>query len=204
MNNIRPLKGINFSIILIVIAGFLLIAALSSAKFKYSEAEAKKLIGDRGNNVIVAFRDNNMSVLARYVHPHKGVRFSPNPLIGNDDVVFTGANIQGVFKDKKKYNWGVDVTSLEPINKTFNEYCQEFIYDRDYASVKDIGYNRVVRETDMVSNISEYYPDAIVIEYYFSGSVAQESSDWTRLRLVFEEFSDEWFLIGVVHEQWTI
>ena len=54
-------------------------------------------------------------------------------------------------------------------------------------------------------NSSEIYKDAIIIEYHFSGFDPQyEGMDWRSLRLAFEKVNDIWYLVGIIHDQWTI
>jgi hypothetical protein len=43
------------------------------------------------------------------------------------------------------------------------------------------------------------------VEYHFSGFVEDYGGmDWVSLRLVFIEEEGSWFLVGIVHDQWTI
>jgi hypothetical protein len=43
------------------------------------------------------------------------------------------------------------------------------------------------------------------VEYHFSGFDKKfEGMDWASLKLVFENSNNEWYLVGIVHDQWTI
>jgi hypothetical protein len=43
------------------------------------------------------------------------------------------------------------------------------------------------------------------MEYHFSGFEAQyEGMDWESLRLVFIQEDSTWYLVGIVHDEWTI
>lgn len=43
------------------------------------------------------------------------------------------------------------------------------------------------------------------VEYHFPGFEKKyEGKDWKSLRLVFEKKNDRWYLVGIVHDQWTI
>jgi hypothetical protein len=55
-----------------------------------------------------------------------------------------------------------------------------------------------------IDNSSEFYPEAKIVEYYFSGFDPQYGGmDWRSLRLVFSELNDTWYLVGVIHDEWT-
>ena len=51
----------------------------------------------------------------------------------------------------------------------------------------------------------EYYQSAVVVEFYFPGFDPQYAGmDWRSLRLVFMQQGSDWFLVGIIHDQWTI
>jgi hypothetical protein len=88
---------------------------------------------------------------------------------------------------------------------TFAEYFERFIYSADFANPEQIGYNKVLQEGNSINNIPEYYPQAEFVEYHFSGFDPQyEGMDWQSLRLVFEKVDGRYYLVGIVHAEWTI
>ena len=57
----------------------------------------------------------------------------------------------------------------------------------------------------MLENQFEVYDNPIIVEYYFPGfNPEYEGMDWKSLRLVFEQYEDNWYLVGIIHNQWTI
>jgi len=43
------------------------------------------------------------------------------------------------------------------------------------------------------------------VEYHFPGIDPQYGGlDWRSLRLVFQQSGGEWYLVGIIHDQWTI
>ena len=57
----------------------------------------------------------------------------------------------------------------------------------------------------MIENQFEIYDNAIVVEYYFPGfNPDYAGMDWESLRLVFEQYENDWKLVGIIHNQWTI
>jgi hypothetical protein len=152
--------------------------------------------------VILALKNKDMIKLAGFVHPQKGVRFSPYAYVDfKADLVFSRSQVENLFKDKTKYLWGYYDGSGEPINLTFAEYFEKFIYDRDFLNAKKISYNQTIGKGNTINNSFEVYPGAVIIEYHFPGFDPQrEGTDWESLRLVFKEGH----LVGIIHDLWTI
>ena len=162
--------------------------------------------------IIMALKNRNLENLSRFVHPDKGVRFSPYTYMRVEpgspegaDLVFSSAHIAEFFADQTAYNWGQFDGSGEPINLTFEAYFERFIYDADFARPHAVGYNEIIGWGNTINNIAEVYPSAVTIEYHFEGfDPTFAGLDWRSLRLVLEEKEGAWYLVGIVHDEWTI
>ncbi len=57
-----------------------------------------------------------------------------------------------------------------------------------------------------VNNFSTVYPGAIVVGYGHDGITGPQGGamDWQSLYLIFEKLGKEWYLVGVVNDEWTI
>lgn len=103
------------------------------------------------------------------------------------------------------YNWGVYDGSGESIDLPFSEYYNKFIYDVDFADADIIGNNTVAKVGNTVNNISQAYPNGSFVEFHFSGFDAKYAGlDWRSIRLVFEKVNENWYLVGIIHDQWTV
>lgn len=72
-------------------------------------------------------------------------------------------------------------------------------------SAEEIGYNTILTTGNMLENQFEVYENPIIVEYHFPGfNPEYEGLDWESLRLVYEEYEEQWFLVGIIHNQWTI
>ena len=171
-----------------------------------NEAALKKAIGLRSTAAVLAMKTRNTRMLSTLVHPCKGVRFSPYAYVNpKKDLVFKPAQVTRFFKDTKKYHWGFYDGSGEPIVMTPTQYFQRFVYDRDFANAKEVGYNRSIGQGNTPDNSSTVYPKAIVVEYHFPGFDPKYGGmDWRSLRLVWERLGRAWYLVGVIHAEWTI
>jgi hypothetical protein len=161
---------------------------------------------------ILALRDQDIPELAGLVHPVKGITFSPyayvRPLqgaLGEADLVFSRDQLLGLWTDPTVYRWGRYDGSGEPIDLTFEQYYQRFVYDVDFAQPDVVGFNDMVGQGNTPNNIADVYPLAQTVEYHFEGFDPQYAGmDWRSLRLVLEEYEGDWYLVGIVHDQWTI
>ncbi len=157
-------------------------------------------------NVIHILADQNMLALSEYIHPTKGVRFSPYGYVDiANHLVFMPDQVSTLMTDTQAYTWGNYDGSGDPIIQTFSEYYEEFVYDEAYIEPHIIGNNVVVGTGNSLINISEVYPEGVFVEFHFKGFDPQyEGIDWSSLRLVFEEVDSVWYLVGIIHDQWTI
>ena len=171
--------------------------------------EAKQAIASRARQVLMFLKSRNVTRLSALVHPRKGLRFSPYHSVNlqkGGDRVFSRSQVRGLLANKKRYLWGEDDGSGDPIRLTFAGYHRKFLYDHDYLRAPDVTYNsETLSSGNLINNIRESYPAAIIVEYHFPGFEEKYGGmDWTSLWLVFEKQGSEWYLVGLVHGEWTI
>ncbi|WP_019230028.1 hypothetical protein [Sedimentibacter sp. B4] len=167
---------------------------------------AKKIIEETAAELINAISDKDFEKVSEFVHPEKGVRFTPYTNVSVDkDVVLSQEEVKNFFNDKTTYIWGNYDGRGDEISLTPGEYYAEFIYSEDFKNAEAIGYNEVLSSGNMAENQFEVYKNAIIAEYYFPGFNPDfGGADWKSLRLVFEEYEGTWKLTGIIHNQWTI
>jgi len=175
---------------------------------QYGEADVEAV--RRAGEIVYALREQDWDALAHAVHPEKGVRFSPYSYVRvgtgeGADLVFGADELAGLAADQTVYRWGVFDGSGEPIDRTFVDYYARFVYDADFFWPAVVGLNEVVGAGNTINNVAEIYPQAQVIEYHLSGADPRYGGmDWRSLRLVLEQVGDTWYLVGIVHDEWTI
>ncbi|MBM4761345.1 hypothetical protein [Bacillus sp. B15-48] len=148
----------------------------------------------------------DMAGLASYVHPDKGILFSPYGYIAEDALVFSQTEIEQFFSnDSEVFLWGVYDGSGFPIELTTEEYYEKFIYNQDFQHPDEVVVNEVKQRGNTMNNIKEVFPNSVFVEYHRYGTEEYSGMDWSSLQLVLEqnEFG-EWKLVAVVHDQWTI
>ena len=124
---------------------------------------AEGIIKETAEQVIRALRDQDADRISAFVHPEKGVRFTPYTFVSLDrDLVFNQEGIKNFFTDDKEYLWGYfDGTGWE-IRMTPAEYYQRFVYSHDFADAEQVGYNEVLSFGNMLENQFEVYEDLLL------------------------------------------
>jgi hypothetical protein len=179
----------------------------SPGKFKppTSPASVQQVVLNKAFEVINALKIMDMVTLSQYVHPQMGLRFSPYETVKDTDQVFAADKVTGLIDDPTVYLWGHYDGSGEPINLTFADYYSKFVYDEDFANAPQIALNHRLGTGTSIDNTFEYYQSSMVVEFYFPGFDPQYAGmDWRSLRLVFMQQGNDWFLVGIIHDQWTI
>lgn len=174
---------------------------------RLTSREAERVIAGRAKSIIQALKAGKMAKFSTFVHPQKGVRFSPyaSVLLDEDRVVKKNQLAQ-MWASTKRYKWGEYDGSGDPIRLTFRKYYRRFVFDHNFSRAKSVAYNpETMSHGNTPNNIRAIYRQAIAVEYYFPGFDPKVSGmDWTSLWLVFEKKGSNWYLVGIVHDEWTI
>jgi hypothetical protein len=158
-----------------------------------------------GQQVVIMLQTYDYIQLADLIHPDKCLLFSPYPNINDNSLVFCPGELGNLVSSEETYTWGRFDGTGNPIVMDFPTYHQEFIYDADYFRPELIGFNIEVSSGNAINNIIDIYPNGVMIEYYFSGFDSQYGGmDWRSLRLVFIQDNQTWFLVAIIHGEWTI
>lgn len=155
--------------------------------------------------VIEMLQVNDMAGVATFVDPSLGLRFSPYSVIDLvNDLVFTPSQVSGLWTDPTLYTWGTHAASGDPITMVYSSYHNAYVYDQNYASPHMIGNHVTIGTGNMINTVTTAYPTASFVEYHFTGfNPTYAGMDWVSLRLIFENISGVWKLIGIEHDAWT-
>jgi hypothetical protein len=166
----------------------------------------------RTAEAVLALRAHDMEQVASLVHPVKGVTFSPYTTVrplqgapGEADLVFSRDQVRQLWSDSTVHLWGLYDGTGEPIEMTFAAYYQRFVYDVDFAQPDVIGFGETIGLGNSINNIADVFPGSTTVEYHFEGFDPQYAGmDWRSLRLVWEQADGTWYLVAIVHDEWTI
>ena len=152
--------------------------------------------------LIVAIKDRDMGTIEKYVHPKKGVRFSPYMSVNMErDVKMSAKDFTKNWNLDKKFLWSTDWE--DEIRLTMKDYFSQKVYDRDYIKESTPLINVIIDGGNTYSSVEEDYPTADYVEYYIAATEKGGGLDWNSLGLVFEMYEGTYKLVGIVHACWT-
>lgn len=171
-----------------------------------AEVNKDSLLLDLNKQVLAALKAKDYKKLVEFIHPTLGVRFSAYATIDTTiDVSLSADKFVAQMSDKAKLNWGNYDGSGEPIKLTAEQYFKKFVYSADFVNAEKTSLNQILGKGNSLNNMDVVYKDCDFVENYFSGFDKQyEGIDWCSLKLVFEKYQDKYFLIAIVHDQWTV
>ena len=153
-----------------------------------------------------AIQRGNWAALSTYVHPSRGVTFTPYSTVDPEsDLTFTVDQIKNLAQDQNVYTWGFEDGRGDPIKMTILEYFERYVRNADYTQASEIGVDRIMTGGNALENLAEAYPGCRFVDFSFpSADPVNDGLDWSSLKLVFQAEGDRWYLVGVVHGEWTI
>ena len=167
-------------------------------------SSTNQVVLNLASQVMQTLKNQDMLSLSSFVHPVDGVRFSPYAYVQDTDQVFSAEKVAGIMADSSVYDWGHYAGTGESIQLSFPEYYSKFIYDVDFTNAPQVSLNHRLSTGNSIDNSVEFYPGAMVVEYYFPGFDPQYGGmDWRSLRLVFSEVDTTWYLASIIHDEWT-
>jgi hypothetical protein len=197
----------------IIVAAFILFSCkekiepdaitVSSPSPKPIDKEA--LILELSKKVLTSIKTKDYKKLTEFIHPTSGVRFSPYAYIDTiTHLKFSKAQLLQEIKTKNKLDWGNYDGSGDTILLTIEDYFSKFVYNADFLNAEKTSWNKMIGGGNSLNNLETVYKDCDYVESYFSGfDKKYEGMDWCCLRLVFKKHLDKFYLITIVHDQWT-
>jgi len=160
------------------------------------------------HDVLIAIKNKKYDSLEEFIHPEEGLRLSPYAYVDTlHDVLLSRTRFVEEAKNKKhnRILWGFFDGSGEPILMTLNEYMNKFVYDVDFINPEKFVINKFIGSGNSINNLLTFYKDCDFTESHFSGFDRKyEGMDWRSLRLVFKKFNNKYYLVAIIHDQWTI
>ena len=102
-----------------------------------------------------------------------------------------------------KFTWGEKDGTGDLLVISLENYLQQWIFKRDFTQ-SQFYLNEFKGKGNSLNNLKKIYPEADFTENYIPGSEKYSGMDWNALRFVFEKFQDEYYLVAVINDEWTI
>ena len=169
-------------------------------------ADVEATIRARATLAVTALRDKDFAAVAALAHPVKGVRFTPYTFVQARDNVLDAASIRQGFTNTRTYMWGFTDGKGDPMDWNFERYHGRYVYNKDYSKASPVLFDNYPTNPrgNKNDNTKAMYPAGRTIEYYLPSTDPNTTLDWGGLRFVFEELSGTWYLVGIIHDEWTI
>lgn len=164
--------------------------------------QAKKIISRRSWAAWRALDAGRLSSFAAYVHPTQGVRFSPSLTPGASERVLSRAQVRGLSKDTKIYNWGLRGDTPQPVHMTWKSYVNNYVFYTPNPNPPD---ERVFTATSGpytgIAPLKFYPANALFVQYSCVGSSLEQGHDWYDLWFIWQKHGATWYLTGIAHDR---
>jgi hypothetical protein len=157
-------------------------------------------------NILTLLKNKNYLAFANYIHPVEGIRFSPYGFVDTaHDMKLSKQKFINQVREQDMVIWGKFDGTGDPIQMTLNNYMQRFVYDVDFVKPEKRSVNEIIGSGNSLNNLELVYRNCDFTESNFSGFDKKYAGmDWRSLRLVFKVRDRKFFLVGIVHDEWTI
>lgn len=167
-----------------------------------SEANDSDTVRLKAQKVLQALNKNDFETVSQYVHPGKGLRFSPDAHLDDNDRVVQKQNIVKIPTDSATYDWGGhDYEADSTIRLTGKQYASQYLRPTVPRAIKKTALNVRIGVSTNSSNLSDVYPGRMFVEYHTFGD--NPEYDWASLRLVFLKSQGDWYLVAIVSDAYV-
>lgn len=152
--------------------------------------------------IVKALSESDLGRVDRAIHPTLGVVISPYSFIDSPQI-WKALTPALAFPDSI-YHWGYYDGSGDSIRMTFEEFYSSFIYCANFLAVLDTALNRPAHYGNSLNNFKELFPQAEYLDFHVEGKEEYGFLDWKILRLGFQLIDKRWYLVAIIHDEWTI
>ena len=181
-------------------------AIISKTKTEISdknENSEEKTIINLNNEIVEVLKNKDYAKLSKYIHSEKGIHFSMYSFVSDNDKSFSKADFEKYIDSDEKFTFGHKDGSGAIYIVSLKDYLKDWTYKKDFSKAK-INYNNFDGKGNSLNNIKEKYPNSVTLENYLAGTVEYSYMDWNSLILVFEKIDNQYYLVSVTNNQWTV
>ena len=176
-----------------------------TSKYRIPATRARAIITGRATQALLAIKNFDLLKLSDMVHPRKGVRFSEYAWIDWDDKRLSRQQLRNLARRDRREVWFTADEAGTPMRMTTREYFRKHLYEHDYLKASRVTYNTQHKRSNTIPNVLDFFPRAIVVEYYEPDPVDPVNErGWPTLWLAFEKVGSQWYLVGVVKDSPTM
>ena len=169
---------------------------------KKVDSEEKSII-DLNKEIVNLLKNKNYDKLSTYIHPEKGIHFSMYSFVSDADKNFSKSDFEKYLHNDEKFTFGHKDGSGAIYTVSLKDYLKDWVFKKDFGNGK-INYNNFEGKGNSLNNIKEKYPNAQTVENYLAGTVEYSYMDWNSLIFIFEKIDNQYYLIAIANNQWTV
>lgn len=147
-------------------------------------------------------KNYNIPELVKYIHPDMDLIYSPYGFI-REPVKFSALDLINASISDSVYLWGFYDGSGDSILMTFPEYHKDFVFCNEFSRHIDTAINRPGNPSNSLDNFLEIFPEGGYVDFYVKGTEEYGFLDWRSLRLGFVKKGRKWYLVAIIHDEWT-
>lgn len=156
------------------------------------------------SEILELLKIKNYTEFAQFIHPEKGVRFSMYGYVQpKKDKIFTKEDFLKYIGTDIKFTWGEKDGTGDLLQMSLKNYLEKWVFVKDFTTA-EVLTDETENNGNMMNNLKDIYPNSIFTENFIKGSKEYAEMDWKSLRLVFEQYEGQLFLVGIINNQWTI
>lgn len=115
--------------------------------------------------IIDSFLNEDMDSIAQFVHPEKGVPFSPYIYVEDDAVIINKEDFSDMLNDDTIYKWGIYYGKGTPIELTGQDFYDEFLDMTPYVDPDNVLINDLQDRGNILNNVAEKFPNTKIIKF---------------------------------------
>lgn len=180
------------------------VVAIENFSLADTESNKDSVLLNLSNQILVSIKNKDFYAFINFMHPDSGIRFSPYAYITTNDKQFNRQDFLKAVNSGKLIDWGIAAGNGDIIHLTVKDYFARFVYDVDFIHAEKTSLNHFLAGGNSLNNLLEFYLNSEFTESYFSGfDIKYGGMDWRTLRLVYKKHRDDFYLVGIVHDEWT-
>jgi hypothetical protein len=165
-------------------------------------SQEKKII-NFNSEIINLLKNKDYEKLSAYIHPEKGIRLSMYSFVSDADKHFSKSEFKNYMDSDEKFTFGHKDGSGATYIVSLKDYLSNWVFKKDFEKAK-INYENFEGKGNSVNNIKEKYPSCVTVENYLAGTVEYSYMDWNSLILIFEKNENQYYLVAIANDQWTV
>lgn len=167
------------------------------------ENSEEKTIINFNNQIIDVLKNKDYTKLSNYIHPEKGIHFSMYSFVSDKDKSFSKTDFEKYVDSDEKFTFGHKDGSGAIYIVSLKDYFKDWAFKKDFSKAK-INFDNFEGKGNSLNNIKEKYPNAVTVENYLAGTVEYSYMDWNSLIFIFEKIDDQYYLVSIANNQWTV